>query len=159
MNILKKLLYKPYLLFFIFLTGWIYYYALNKPISALLNSLFVYSIYIFFFRKIFPLLQHSLLKLVNQFSFFDKIPNHVISGYCFIFTLLFPVVTIPLALISKLFIKENLYQNSFVDDYGNEVTQIKSLTPTVFFSRRNGEEEEHIVVTKLKKKPKKITYE
>ena len=159
MKLIKKILYKPYLLLFISLVAWIYYYSFNKPINALLTALFVYPVYIFFIWKIFPFFEHSFLKVVNRFTFFDKIPNHVISGYCFIFTVIFPILSVILVLFSKFFITEKLYHKSFKDDYGNEVTQIKSLTPTVFFTKRTGEGDEHIVVTKLNKKPKKVTYE
>lgn len=159
MYLLKKLLFKPYLIFFTGLVAWYLYYLSDKSVPDILKTLFVCTLYIFFFWKIFPYIEHSLLKVVNKFPFAYNIPNHALSGYCFLFTLFFPQFALPLALISKLFIKEKIYHSSFIDDHGNEVTQIKSLTPTVFYTRRNGQEDEHIVVTKLKKKPKKITYE
>ncbi len=159
MQILKKLLFKPYLLFFTGLAIWYCYYLPDKSIRDILTVLFTCTVYVFFFWKIFPYLEHSLLKVVNKFSFAHNVPNHVLSGYCFIAILLFPQFLLPLALISKLFIKENTYHQSFVDDHGNEVTRIKSLTQTLFYTRRNGQEDEHIVVTKLKKKPTKVTYE
>lgn len=159
MHIIKKLLYKPVLLFFTALAVFLLYYLLNKPIFTILNTLFACTVYIYFFWRIFPYLEHSLLKIVNKFSFVHNIPNHVLSGYSFIVTLFFPQFVLPLALISKLFLKDSTYHQSFMDDHGNEVTRIKSLTQTLFYTRRNGQEDEHIVVTKLKKKPTKITYE
>ncbi|MBA3723513.1 MAG: hypothetical protein H0W89_01305 [Candidatus Levybacteria bacterium] len=161
MQIIKNILYKPYLLLFISLAGWIYYYSINKPINDILTALFAYTVYIFFFWKIFPYLENSLLKITGHFSLFDSVPNHIISGYCFIATLLFPIPVLVIALFSKLFIKEKLYHSSFTDEYGNSVTRIKSLTPTVILSRKEGRngDEEHIVMTKLKKIPRKITYE
>lgn len=159
MNILKKLLYKPYLLFFTGLAIWYSYYLPGKSMRDILTVLFTCAVYIFFFCKIFPYLEHSFLKIMNKFPFTHNIPNHVLSGYCFLFTLFFPQLALPLALISKLFIKENTYHSSFTDEHGNEVTRINSLTPTLFYTRKNGKEDEHIVVTKLKKKPKKVTYE
>lgn len=159
MYFLKKLLFKPYLLFFTGLAIWYSYYLPDKPMRDILTVLFTCTVYIFFFWKIFPYLEHSLLKVVNKLPFAHNIPNHVLSGYCFIATLLFPQFALPLSLISKLFLKESTYHQSFMDEHGNEVTRIKSLTPTLFYTRRNGQEDEHIVVTKLKKKPTKITYE
>jgi hypothetical protein len=159
MHLLKKLLFKPYLIFFTGLVVWYLYYLSDKSVPDILKTLFVCTVYIFFFWKIFPYLEHSLLKVVNKFPFAHNIPNHVLSGYCFIFTMFFPQFALPIALISKLFIKENTYHSSFTDDHGNEVTRIDSLTPTLFYTRKNGQEDEHIVVTKLKKKPTKVTYE
>ncbi len=161
MQITKNILYKPYLLLFISLAGWIYYYLLNKSVNDILTALFAYAVYIFFFWKIFPYLEHSLLKVLNRFLFLDTIPNHVLSGYCFIFMLFFPIHALIIALFSKLFIKEKFYHSSFTDEYGNSVTRIKSLTPTVILSRKEGQhgDEEHIVITKHKKLPHKITYE
>lgn len=159
MHLLKKVLYKPYILLVIGLGGCLYYYATHNAFGPTLSAVGIYTIYIFMVRYLFRFMEHSLLKIVNRFPFAHNIPNHVLSGYCFIFTMFFPQFALPLALISKLFIKENSYHSSFTDDHGNEVTRIDSLTPTLFYTRRNGQEDEHIVVTKLKKKPTKITYE
>jgi hypothetical protein len=159
MHVLKKILYKPYTLLAIGFGGWLYYYATHNAFGPTLSAVGIYIIYMFMMLYIFRFMEYSLLKVINKFSFAHNIPNHVLSGYCFIFTMFFPQFALPLALISKLFIKESTYHQSFMDEHGNEVTRIKSLTPTLFYTRRNGQEDEHIVVTKLKKKPTKITYE
>lgn len=112
----------------------------------------------FFFFKI---LRNSLLRLVNRIAFFTRVPDKVLSGYLFIFTLFNPIPALVIALLAKLFIRTKTKQHSYIDEYGNEVTQIKSLTPTIILSRKEQEtgEEEHIVMSKLKKKPKKVIYE
>ncbi len=89
---------------------------------------------------------------------FDKIPNAVLSGYLFILTFFQPIPLVIIAIISKLFVHPKDHDHTFTDDYGNQITRIRSLTPTVLL-RRKESKDEYIAVTKLTKKPKKITYE
>ena len=161
MHVIKNILYKPYILLFIVFGGWFSYYALNNPWGMTLNILLIYIIYFYLMRYIFLFLQNPFLKLASLISAFDHIPNAVLSGYFYILMLLYPVPVILLGIISKLFIRKKIYDQSYIDEYGNSVTRIKSLTPTVILSRKEGinGDEEHIVMTKLKKIPRKVTYE
>lgn len=161
-KLLKAILYKPYLLLLLYLLGHFYYFGTKHSGSETFNtiSLFLLNFVIIFF--VFnKLLKNSLLRLLNKAVFFRAVPDSVLTGYLFIFTLFSLIPAIILAIFAKLFIRANTTKSSYIDEYGNEVTQIKSFTPTVILSRKeNGsDEEEHIVMTKLKKKPKKVTYE
>jgi len=158
MTVLLKIFYKPYLLLFLGLVVWLYYFASNNPIGPTLSTIFALFVYIIFMRFIFSFLRNSLLKLLNRITSFNEIPNAVLSGYLFIVTLFAPIPVIIIALISKFFIHFKLYDQTYTDDYGNQITRIRSLTPTVLL-RRKENKDEYIAVTKLKKKPKKITYE
>lgn len=158
MKILIKMLYKPYILLFLGLAGWLYYFAINHPMIAALNAIFSCVVYTLFLRFIFSFLQNSLLKLTSYIDTFDKIPNTVLSGYLFIIIFFQPIPVIIIAIISKLFVHPKNHEHIYTDDYGNQVTRIRSLTPTVLL-RRKESKNEYIAVTKLNKKPKKITYE
>jgi hypothetical protein len=161
MQIIKNILYKPYILLFIVFGGWFTYYALNNPWGMTLNIIFIYAIYFYVMRYIFLFLQNSFLKLASLISALDRIPNAVLSGYFYILMLLYPIPVVLLGIISKLFIRQKIYDQPYTDEYGNSVTRIESLTPTVILSRKEGRkgDEEHIVMTKLKKIPTKVTYE
>lgn len=99
--------------------------------------------------------------MLNRIRVLRTVPDNVLTGYLFIVTLLLPIPAIILAIIAKLFVWDKTEQESYIDEYGNEVTQIKSLTPTIILSRKEQKtgEEEHIVMSKLKKKPRKVIYE
>ena len=159
MKVIKYIFYKPYLLLFLFFCGRLYYFSLEHPLKEALDTLVFALPYIIIVFFVFKLLRSHLLRLVNLIAFFNRIPDAVLSGYLFIFAFFNPIPTLILALFSMVFIKTK--GKSYVDEYGNQITQIKSLTSSVILSRkeRGTGEEEHIVVTKLKKKPKKITYE
>ncbi len=158
MKILTKILYKPYILLFLGLTGWLYYFSLTHSMIASMNAIFSCVVYTIFLRFVFSFLNNSLLKLTSYIDIFDKIPNSVLSGYLFIFTYFQPIPLVIIAIISKLFIHPKDHDHTYTDDYGNQVTRIRSLTPTVLL-RRKESKNEYIAVTKLTKKPKKITYE
>jgi hypothetical protein len=120
----------------------------------------LYTIFIAFI--FFKLLRNSLVRLAKRIKLLKPIPGNVLTGYLFIFSLFFPVPVIIIAILAKLFIWGKKKEKTYIDKYGNEVTQIKSQkTPTIILSRKEEKtgEEEHIVMTKLKKKPKKIIYE
>ena len=110
---------------------------------------------------LFRFIKTSVLRLLNKISIFSKIPDAILLGYIYIFTLFNPIIAILIAIVAKLFIWESRKEKTYIDEYGNEVTQIKSLTPTVILSRKEQKtgEVEHIVMSKLKKKPRKIIYE
>ncbi len=158
MKILTKILYKPYILLFLGLAGWLYYFSITHPLIASFNAIFSCVVYTLLLRFIFSFLQNSLLKLTSYIDTFDKIPNAVLSGYLFILTFFQPIPLVIIAIISKLFIHPKEHDHTYTDDYGNQVTRIRSLTPTVLL-RRKESKDEYIAVTKLTKKPKKITYE
>lgn len=158
MKILKKILYKPYILLFIGLTAWLYEFSITHSMIASMNAIFSCVVYSLFLRFVFSFLNNSLLKLTSYIDTFDKIPNSVLSGYLFILTYFQPIPLVIIAIISKLFIRTKDHDHTYIDDYGNQVTRIRSLTPTVLL-RRKESKNEYIAVTKLNKKPKKITYE
>lgn len=162
MKIIKYILYKPYLLLFLYLIGNVYFFStkhsVGETISTVLLLLLNLALISFVF---FKLLQNSLLRMLNRIRVLRTVPDNVLTGYLFIVTLLLPIPAIILAIIAKLFVWDKTEQESYIDEYGNEVTQIKSLTPTIILSRKEQKtgEEEHIVMSKLKKKPRKVIYE
>jgi hypothetical protein len=158
MKVLTKILYKPYLLLFLGLALWLYYFAKDHPIGAVLTAIFSCIIYTLFMLFAFSFLKNSLLKLQIYVKVFNNVPNKVLSGYLFIFVFFAPLPVIAIAIISKLFIHPKEHDQTYTDDYGNQVTSIRSLTPTVLL-RRKESKDEYIAITKLSKKPKKITYE
>lgn len=129
--------------------------------GKIVNDSLLILFYLLILQILFKFLRKPLFKIINLFSVFSHIPDSVISGYLYILLVFQPIVIIILAIVAKLFIWEKTKEKSYIDEYGNEVTQIKSLTPTVILSRKEQKtgEEEHIVMTKLKKKPRKIIYE
>lgn len=161
-KLLKSILFKPYLFLCLYFLGQFYYFGIHHSLKDTFSTIALFLlnllIIVFIFKK---LLRNSLLRLVNKIPFFTTIPDTVLTGYLFIFTLFGLIPAAIIAIFSKLFIRDDIHKNSYVDEYGNEVTQIKSLTPTVILSRKEQGtgEEEHIIMTKLKKKPKKVTYE
>ncbi len=160
MNILKFILYKPYLLLLVYVATNFYLFSLNHTFSETISTIMLFMLNILIIAILFHYLKYSLVKLISNIGFFTKIPTKVLYGYLFIFTLFYPLPAIVLAVLSKLFIKEKA-SKTYIDDFGNEITQIKSLTPTVILSRKEQKtgEMEHIVVSKLKKKPRKVIYE
>ena len=161
-KILKFILYKPYLLLFLYLVGNFYFFGIHHSVGETLSTIALFILNFLLIAVIFKkLLRNSLLRLLNKIPFLTMVPDSVLTGYLFIFTLFSIIPAIIIAIFAKLFIRSDTKQRSYVDEYGNEVTQIKSLTPTVILSRKEQGtgEEEHIVMTKLKKKPKKIIYE
>lgn len=162
MKFIKFILYKPYLLLFLYLSLNLYFFSKEHSAGDVISNVFLLllniALIVFIF---FKLLRNSLLRVPNRIRILKAIPDSVLSGYLFIFTLFSPISAIILAILAKLFIWNKTEAKSYIDEYGNEVTQIKSLTPTVILSRKEQKtgEEEHIVMTKLKKKPRKIIYE
>lgn len=156
MKIIKFIFYKPYLLLFLYLSLNVYFFSNEHSAGDTVSNVFLLLLNIALIAFIFfKLLRNSLLRLVNRIRIFKTIPDYVISGYLFIFTLFSPIPAIILAIVAKLFIWENKKEKTYIDEYGNEVTQIKSLTPTVILSRKEQKtgEEEHIVMTKLDRYP------
>ncbi|HUQ85055.1 MAG TPA: hypothetical protein VM077_01920 [Candidatus Limnocylindrales bacterium] len=158
MKILKKILYKPYLLLVLIILLKLYNFSISHQTGALVTEIFAYSVFILFMRFLFSFLKNPLLKLLSYIEVFNTVPNAVLSGYLFILTLFAPIPVVIIAIISKLFIHPKEHDHTFTDEYGNQVTRIRSLTPTVLL-RRKESKDEYIAVTKLNKKPKKITYE
>lgn len=162
MNVIKFILYKPYLLLLLYLALNFYFFSKEHAAGEIISSILLLLLNIVLISFIFfKLLRNSLLRVLNRISILKTVPDSVLSGYLFIFTLLSPIPSIILAILAKLFFWEKKREKTYIDEYGNEITQIKSLTPTVILSRKERKtgEEEHIVVTKLKKKPRKIIYE
>ncbi len=159
-NLLKSILYKPYLLLCVYLVGNFMYFFAQNGLGETISTILLLLLNIAIIALIFKLLKNPLLRLLNRIAFFTRVPNSVLSGHLFIFTLFNPIPAIIIAILSKLFLRTQKNE-SYIDDYGNEVTQIKSLTPTIILSRKEQKtgEEEHIVMSKLKKKPKKVIYE
>lgn len=158
MKILKKVLYKPYILLLLIILVKLYNFSTSHQTGLLFTEIFTYSVFILFMRLIFSFLKIPLLKLLSYIEVFNTVPNAVLSGYLFILTLFAPIPVVIIAIISKFFISYKKDERTYIDDYGNQVTSIKSLTPTVLL-RRKERKGEYIAVTKLTKKPKKITYE
>ena len=165
MKVIKYILYKPYFLLAINLGVSLYYFASHNTPEKTFNAIVLYALYIIIIRILFiRILRSPLLFLLNLVTFSSMIPDAVLSGYLFAFTLFNPIIAIIVAVIAMLikpFMRRGIQHKSYTDGYGNEITQIKSLTSSVILSRKEQKtgEEEHIVITKLKKKPKKITYE
>lgn len=161
MKILKFIFYKPYLLLFCYLTVGFTYNSIHNPSGKIINDSFLVLGYLLILRILFKFLKNALFKIINLFSIFSQIPDSVISGYLYIILVFQPIVVVIIAILAKLFIWNKPKEKTYIDEYGNEITQIKSLTPTVILSRKEQStgEEEHIVMTKLKKKPRKIIYE
>ena len=161
MKIIKFILYKPYLILICYLTVGFLLNSIHNPLERIVNDSILVLLFLLILRIFIKFLQNSLFKIINLFPVFSSIPNGVIAGYLYILLVFQPIVVVILAIFAKLFIWENRKEKTYIDEYGNEVTQIKSLTPTVILSRKEQKtgEEEHIVMSKLKKKPRKIIYE
>lgn len=158
MKILKNILYKPYILLVLIIVIKLYNFSTSHQTGELFTEIFAYSVFILLMRLIFSFLKNPLLKLLSYIEVFNSVPNSVLSGYLFILTLFAPIPVVIIAIISKLFMRPKEREHTYTDDYGNQVTSIRSLTPTVLL-RRKESKDEYIAVTKLNKKPKKITYE
>jgi hypothetical protein len=162
MKIIKYILYKPYLLLLVYLILNFYFFGKGHSLGETISNILLLCLNIILITFLFfKLLRNSLVRLVNRISILYTVPDYVLTGYLFIFTLINPIIAVILAIITKLFIRDKKREKTYIDEYGNEVTQIKSLTPTIILSRKEQKtgEEEHIVMTKLKKKPRKVIYE